>query len=203
MKEDQGETAVDNGREDSPEKWEDGGVSWSCIMSGWLAALGAGLLLSSIASGVIVAGYAGGGSASGEHPLGRAVFLLTIFLSFMVGGYVAAKMAGRAEIRHAIFVPVFGLAATAVLTLVGAAVGIGLMHGLGGVTLPEFPQDARQSFSTLLSVQGILALLLVPFIGGVLGGLCGAQDSSSPGTGGPGTGGPGTGDSENGEGKEG
>ena len=44
--------------------------------------------------------------------------------------------------------------------------------------MPEFPQDARQSFSTLLSVQGILALLLVPFIGGALGGLCGAQGLS-------------------------
>ncbi len=170
--------AVEERQEEAPERWEDGGVSWSCVVAGWLASLGTGVLVSSVAGGVVVAAYAGGGSESGDHPLGRAGFMLTVLLSFMVGGYVAGKMAGRAEIRHALFVPVIGLAATAILTIVGTVVGVGLIHGLGGVTLPEFPQDARQSFSTLLSVQGILALLLVPFIGGALGGLCGAQGLS-------------------------
>lgn len=179
MNKEREKSAASNEQQGNWEKWEEGGVSWSCVVAGWLASLGAGLLLSSIASGIVVAGYAGGDSESGEHPLGRAVFLLTVFLSFMVGGYVAARMAGRTEIRHALFVPVFGLVATAILTIAGTVIGVGLMHGLGGVTLPEFPQDARQSFSTLVSVQGILALLLVPFIGGALGGLCGAQGPST------------------------
>ena len=173
------EEVVERRQEDAPEKWEDGGVSWPCIVAGWLASLGTGVLVSSIAGGILVAAYTGSGSESGDHPLGRAGFLLTVLVSFMVGGYVAGKMAGWAEIRHALFVPVVGLAATAVLTVVGTVVGVGLIHGLGGVTLPQFPQDARQSLSTLLSVQGILALLLIPFVGAALGGLFGAQGSST------------------------
>src|ERR687893_3136239 len=66
------------------------GTSWTSVILGWLAALGASLILSGIV-GAIVGGILGamgvqGGTEGGTAGLiGR---LVTLFLAFLIGGYV-------------------------------------------------------------------------------------------------------------------
>src|SRR5918997_1493281 len=61
----------------------------------------------------------------------------------------------------------------------GAIVGASFIDQLSGIALPQVPQNAQQQIpqqglGTILTVSGILALL-VPLIGGAVGGLWGAK----------------------------
>src|SRR5918997_1600806 len=137
------------------------GTSWASVIFGWLAALGAGLILSGIV-GAIVGGILG-----------------TLFLAFLIGGYVAGRLASRSGLKHGILVPILSLVVILVLAIIGAIVGARFIDQLSGIALPQVPQNAQQQIpqqglGTILTVSGILALL-VPLIGGALGGLWGAK----------------------------
>ena len=62
--------------------------------------------------------------------------------------------------------------------IVAAIVGASFIDQLSGVALPQVPgnvqNQAPQSLGTILTVSGVAALL-VPFIGGALGGAWGAK----------------------------
>jgi hypothetical protein len=68
---------------------KDRGTSWVSVVLGWLAALGAGLILSGIVSGIVGAifgtagrqGIAEGGTAA------LVGLLITLLLAFLIGGY--------------------------------------------------------------------------------------------------------------------
>jgi hypothetical protein len=110
--------------------------------------------------------------------------LITLFLAFLIGGYVAGRMASRSGVKHGLLVPLLALLITLVLAIIGALVGASFIDQLTGVTLPGPMQNAAQSatqgiqqpqnLGTILTVSGILALL-VPFIGGAIGGAWGAR----------------------------
>ena len=99
---------------------------------------------------------------------------------------MAGRLASRSGTKHGLLVPLLALVVTVLLALIGAAVGASFMDQLSGVTLPQgmqgTAQDAAQSaqqrspqnLGTILTVSGILALL-VPFIGGAIGGGWGAK----------------------------
>lgn len=169
-------------REEDREKKSDGEYSWSLwrdtgwdgVVFGWLAALGAGLILSGLLSGALAAGLDGGSRMAGPD-VGRAGLMVTIFLSFLVGGYVAGKMTGRHGIRHGLLVPLLALAVTLLLMLFGLAVGASFLDNLGGITLPEVPRGAGRGLDSVFSPSGILALFCVPFLGGALGGAWGEK----------------------------
>jgi hypothetical protein len=154
------------------------GTSWISVVFGWLAALGAALILSGIV-GAIVGGILaalGAGSATGGGLIG---LLLTLLIAFFIGGYVAGRMASRSGIKHGLLVPLLALVVTVVLAIIGSAVGASFIDQLSGVTLPGPAGRAaqnvpQQGLTTILSVAGILALLF-PFIGGALGGAKGAS----------------------------
>jgi hypothetical protein len=157
------------------------GTSWTSVIFGWLAALGAGLILSGIV-GAIVGGILGalgvqGGTEGGVA--GLVGLLVTLFLAFLIGGYVAGRLASRSGPKHGILVPILSLVVILVLAIVGAIVGASFIDQLSGIALPQVPQNAQQQIpqqglGTILTVSGILALL-VPLIGGALGGLWGAK----------------------------
>ena len=67
------------------------GTSWLSVIFGWLAALGAGLILSGIV-GAIVGAILGTGGASSSATEGGTTgligLLLTLLLAFIIGGYV-------------------------------------------------------------------------------------------------------------------
>src|SRR5688572_20664935 len=79
---------------------EDRGTSWVSVILGWLAALGAGLILSGIVSGIVGAifgtagrqGIAEGGTAA------LVGLLITLLLAFMIGAtWQGASRAARAS----------------------------------------------------------------------------------------------------------
>lgn len=157
------------------------GTSWTSVIFGWLAALGAGLILSGIV-GAIVGGILGAMGVQGGTEGGTAGLiglLVTLFLAFLIGGYVAGRLASRSGLKHGILVPVLSLIVIILLAIIGAIVGSSFIDQLSGIALPQVPQGAQQQIpqqglGTILTVSGILALL-VPFIGGALGGLWGAK----------------------------
>jgi hypothetical protein len=159
------------------------GTSWTSVIFGWLAALGAGLILSGIV-GAIVGAILGGNQGVGQEAQSSGVaslvgLLVTLFLAFLIGGYVAGRLASRSGLKHGILVPVLSLVVIILLAIIGAIVGSSFIDQLSGIALPQVPQGAQQqvpqqSLGTILTVSGILALL-VPFIGGAIGGLWGAK----------------------------
>ena len=158
------------------------GTSWISVVLGWLAALGAGLILSGIVAAIVGAIFAVvgiGGGATGGGISGLVGVLLTLLIAFFIGGYVAGRMASRSGVKHGLLVALLALVVTIVLALIGAAVGASFIDQLSGVTLPGPAGKAaqnipQQGLGTILSVSGVLALLF-PFIGGALGGARGAR----------------------------
>jgi hypothetical protein len=153
-----------------------GRTSWTSVIFGWLAALGAGLILSGIV-GAVVGGILGvlgvqGGTEGGIA--GLVGLLVTLLLAFLIGGYVAGRLASRSGFKHGILVPVVSLLIILVLAIVGAS----FIDQLSGVALPQVPgnvqNQAPQSLGTILTASGIAALV-VPFVGGAIGGLWGAK----------------------------
>jgi hypothetical protein len=164
---------------------EDRGASWVSVVLGWLAALGAGLILSGIVSGIVGAifGTAGRQGITEGGATALIGLLITLLLAFLIGGYAAGRMAARSGLKHGLLVPLLALVVTLVLAIVGGLLGVSFIDQLSGVTLPQGAQQSaqqavpQQGLGTILSVSGILALLL-PFLGGAIGGMWGARTGS-------------------------
>ena len=164
---------------------EDRGTSWVSVVLGWLAALGAGLILSGIVSGIVGAifGTAGRQGLTEGGTTARIGLLITLLLAFLIGGYAAGRMAARQGLKHGLLVPLLALAVTLLLAVVGGLLGVSFIDQLSGITLPQGAQQSaqqaapQQGLGTILSISGILALLF-PFIGGAIGGLWGARTGS-------------------------
>ena len=158
------------------------GTSWVSVVLGWLAALGAGLILSGIVSGIVGAifGTAGRQGLTEGRTTALIGLLITLLLAFLIGGYAAGRMAAREGLKHGLLVPLLALAVTLLLAIVGGLLGVSFIDQLSGITLPQGAQQSaqqaapQQGLGTILSVSGVLALLF-PFIGGAIGGLWGAR----------------------------
>lgn len=164
--------------EDRRRRESDLGTSWTSVIFGWLAALGAGLILSGIVGGIVgaILGAMGveGGTEGGIAAL--IGLLLTLLLAFLIGGYVAGRLASRSGLKHGLLVPLLALVVTLLLAIIGGVIGFSFIDQLSGVTLPQGAQQQipQQNLGTILTIPGILALLF-PFIGGALGGIWGAN----------------------------
>lgn len=129
------------------------GTSWTGVVSGWLAAAGVALVL----GGVLLTGGTDENVARSEV----ARVLMTLTVAYLIGGYVAGRMAGRRGLKHGLLVFFLSLGLAAVSGLFWLTVGAGLA-------------EARQSLGTLLSPAGLLVLLL-SFLGAAFGGVRGAK----------------------------
>jgi uncharacterized protein YacL len=152
----------------------DRGTSWLSVVFGWLAALGAGLILSGIVGAILGGSASPSSSATESGTAGLLGLLLTLLLAFIIGGYVAGRLASRSGLKHGVLVPVVALVVTIVLAGIGALLGLSFIDNLSGVTLPNAPSDVSQDLGTILTGAGILALLM-PFVGGAIGGALGAR----------------------------
>ena len=163
----------------------DRGTSWVSVVLGWLAALGAGLILSGIVRGRVGAifGTAGRQGLTEGGTTALVGLLITLLLAFLIGGYTAGRLASRSGLKHGLLVPLLALVVTLVLAIVGGLVGVSFIDQLSGVTLPQGAEQSaqqaapQQGLGTILTVSGILALLF-PFIGGAIGGLWGGRTGS-------------------------
>src|SRR3712207_2590641 len=72
---------------------EDRGTSWLSVVLGWLAALGAGLILSGIVSGIVGAifGTAGRQGITEGGTTALIGLLITLLLAFLIGGDTPGK----------------------------------------------------------------------------------------------------------------
>jgi len=164
---------------------EERGTSWVSVVLGWLAALGAGLILSGIVSGIVgtIVGSAGRQGLTEGGATALIGLLVTLLLAFLIGGYASGRMAARQGFKHGLLVPLLALVVTLVLAIVGGLLGVSFIDQLSGVTLPQGAQQSaqqaapQQGLGTILSVSGVLALLF-PFIGGAIGGAWGARTGS-------------------------
>ena len=176
------EREVRNDRGSGYAPLEEQSTSWVSVVLGWLAALGAGLILSGIVSGIVGAifGTAGRQGLTEGGTTALIGLLITLLLAFLIGGYAAGRMASRQGLKHGLLVPLLALVVTLVLAIVGGLLGVSFIDQLSGITLPQGAQQSAQQASpqqglgTILTVSGILALLC-PFIGGAIGSLWGAR----------------------------
>src|SRR5919107_3133744 len=123
-------------KEDRKRRESELGTSWASVVLGWLAALGAGLILSGIV-GAVVGGILGvlgvqGGTEGGIA--GLVGVLVTLFLAFLIGGYVAGRLASRSGLKHGLLVPVLSLVVTVILAGIGALFGLSFIENFAGVT---------------------------------------------------------------------
>ena len=155
---------------------EERGTSWVSVVIGWLAALGAGLILSGIVSGIVGAIFGAAGRQGIQEGGTTALIglLISLLLAFLIGGYTAGRLASRSGLKHGLLVPLLALVVTLILAIVGGLLGVSFIDQLSGVTLPASAQNAPQNLGTILGVSGLLALLF-PFIGGAIGGAWGAR----------------------------
>jgi hypothetical protein len=111
----------------------------------------------------------GGGNRLPERGPGHwravAIFLLTGFLSYIAGGYAAARLAGASGGLNGAMTAIFGVVVGVVLGLVLAALGL-IASGGEGLPAPPvgFGGIAGEAF-----LAGLI-LLAVNVLGGYLGG---------------------------------
>ena len=139
----------------------DGTFRWEGVALGWLVALPAGLLLGPLFRAAYDA-MTGSVVAPGKFTAGLVIVsLVSGFLAYLVGGYVAGRFARRAGGLHGAMTAVLGAAAGAVLAAFGIVVSGGGLVALIGLGFGE------GTTSTALAL--FLAYLFGGYVGGKLG----------------------------------
>jgi hypothetical protein len=136
-------------------------IRWEGVALGWLVALPAGLLLGPISRAAYDA--LTGSVVTPEKVTSGLVIvsLVSGFLSYLFGGYVAGKFARRAGGLHGAITAIIGAVAGAVLGAFGIVVSGGILVALIGLGFDE------------VTASTALALLLAYLFGGYIGGKLG------------------------------
>ena len=160
-----------------------GRTSWTSVIFGWLAALGAGLILSGIVGAIVggVVALLGLGTSSGGIS-GLVGIVVTLLLAFLIGGYAAGRMASRSGAKHGLLVALLAFIVAVIVAVAGGVLGATFADALAGAVPPgltqAIPTSVPQGLGTVAIVGGFL-VLLAPFIGGASGGAWGAQTGSN------------------------
>src|SRR2546426_7663016 len=103
-------------------------TAWGAVLGGWCATIGASVIFAPIVAGLL----AGAGTPTDRNDLSLAVpVILGLFLSYIVGGYVAGRMAGYRTSWHGMMTAFFSLFVLLVLMLLGVAADNGLFAASG------------------------------------------------------------------------
>ena len=146
------------------------GTSWACVLGGWLAAVGMAALIAP-AIGVIMAGR-----PATPNDLSLAVpVVIGLVVAYLVGGYVAGRMAGYSTSWHGMMTAFFGLFISLIALLLAAAADQGLLAASGVRSLSDvFPGTAQLDLRTFGdtvtfgAILGFLATIFAGWLGGVL-----------------------------------
>ena len=159
---------------------------WSAVFVGGLSALALTLVfgLTAIAIGATQTGQ----RITTWHEFGFAALVFAVFgafLSFAVGGWVAAKVAGlplsEPAMLHGAIVWLITIPALLVFAALGAGTYFGGWYtGLGGIPIwagaAAVPQDPAVVAVARNSALGAIAALLLGLMGGVVGGWMGSGE---------------------------
>lgn len=150
-------------------------VSLGSVLAGVLVAYGAFAIIAAIAGGILTAAGVDTGSLSSNDwreygMVSAAVAALSLFLSYLFGGYVAGRMARRAGALHGAMVFLFGI-----LLVAGVAAAIGsqadsdaVMSNLRSMGVPT-SGDEYAALGTFAGLGAIVAMLLGSLLGGMSG----------------------------------
>jgi hypothetical protein len=142
------------------------GTSWGAVLDGWLATVGVAAILTPIIGLMLANWYPTLGYAS------TVPILVAVGLSYLIGGYVAGRMAGYRTSWHGMMVAFFGLFIVQALLIIDLALAIGVF-GATARLVPIMPQVLGvalfQSAETF-AFGGALGILIAVFAGW-LGGL--------------------------------
>jgi len=144
-------------------------TSWMSVLGGWIATIGAMALVAPAVAGVLV-----GVNVANNDVVPAIPVVIGIFVSYLIGGYVAGRMAGYRTSWHGMLTAFFSLFVLLVLVLVSYAAANGAFAGIGVHDLTTLvPGAAGLNVDSLGNALTFGALLgfLAAILGGWLGGL--------------------------------
>ena len=144
-------------------------TSWMSVLGGWIATIGAMALVAPAVAGLLA------GANIGNNDIAPAVpVVVGIFISYLIGGYVAGRMAGYRTSWHGMLTAFFSLFVLGVLVLVSYAASRGAFAGIGVNNLTDLIPGAAglnvDSLGNALTFGALLGFLAAIF-GGWLGGV--------------------------------
>lgn len=146
------------------------GTSWGAVLGGWVASVGMAALLAPVIAGIFVNAQPAANNLASAVP-----FVVLIMLSYLVGGYVAGRMAGYNTSWHGMLTAFFGLFVLLLMLLLGVAAAQGAFAGAGVRSLADvFPGMAGMNIQTLGdaftfgAIIGFLAAIFAGWLGGLL-----------------------------------
>ncbi len=145
-------------------------TAWGAVLGGWVATIGASVIFAPMVAALLVApGNPVGGDIAVAVPV-----VLGLFLSYIVGGYVAGRMAAYRTSWHGMMTAFFTLFVLLVLMLLGVAADNGLFAASGIRSAADIIPGVRDlnlyALGDALTFGAILGFLAAIF-GGWLGGL--------------------------------
>src|SRR5687768_432344 len=143
------------------------GTSWLSVIGGWIASVGMAALLAPIAAGIVAAR----GGAPNDVSLAVPA-VLAVMIAYIVGVYVAGRMAGYATSWHGLMTAFFGLFVVLAAILVGVAAERGFLGDLR-IGAPDgtyfgFGPAAIGDAVTFAALIGFLAAIFAGWLGGLL-----------------------------------
>ena len=146
-------------------------TSWGAVLGGWIATIGASVIFAPVVAGLLAVG---GSSTNSSNLVPAVPFVLGILISYIVGGYVAGRMAGYRTSWHGMMTAFFSLFVLLLVLLVGGLADRGVFAASGVRSLADVIPGVREfnadSVGSALSFGAILGFLAAIF-GGWLGGL--------------------------------
>jgi MFS family permease len=142
------------------------GTSWGAVLDGWLATVGVAAILTPIIGLMLESWYQTRGYAS------TVPILVAVGLSYLIGGYVAGRMAGYRTSWHGMMVAFFGLFVVLALLVVDIALAAGVFGTSARLVqlMPLVLGVALYQSAETFAFGGALGILIAVFAGW-LGGL--------------------------------
>jgi hypothetical protein len=143
------------------------GTSWGAVLDGWLATVGVAAILTPIVTLLLSSVYASGRGYASTVPI-----LCAVGISYLVGGYVAGRMAGYRTSWHGMMVSFFGVFVVLALLVIDISFALGVFGTTGRLVqiMPAVLGVALFESATTFAFGGALGILIAVFAGW-LGGL--------------------------------
>ena len=144
-------------------------TSWMSVLGGWIATVGAMALVAPAVAAALA------GVSIGNNDIASALpVVIGVFFSYLIGGYVAGRMAGYRTSWHGMLTAFFSLFVLLALVVVSYAAANGAFRGVGVNNLTDLVPGAAglnvDSLGTALTFGALLGFLAAIF-GGWLGGV--------------------------------
>ena len=156
------------------------GSIWGAILDGWLATVGVAAILSPIVTLLLAGWYPSRGYAS------AVPILVAVGLAYLVGGYVAGRIAGYRTSWHGMMTAFFGLFVVLALLVIDVALAAGVFGTAAGrlpQILPAVLGVALYQSMETFAFGGVFAILIAIFaawLGGLLAPAHAATVATAP-----------------------